>query len=127
MNQDKMIKYYNKEEIKKLLKANEKLIYIDTGNEEVVGRYIDLPDIILDINKKLGLTNLKIYDYQNVSLVPIVTTYGYYLDKCKSKVRTDIIERLTSLQLDEEEIKDYKLIDEEMLEDVKRELFEMER
>ena len=70
---------------------------------------------------------MKIYDYQNVSLVPIVTTYGYYLDKCNSKVRTDIIERLTSLQLDEEEIKDYKLIDEEMLEDVKRKLFEMER
>lgn len=43
-------------------------------------------------------------------------------------VRSDIIDRLTSLQLGEDKVKDYKVINEDMLDDVLEELDdEMER
>ena len=43
-------------------------------------------------------------------------------------VREDIIDRLVKLQQEEESIKDYKVIDEDMLEDVRNSLDnEMER
>ena len=109
------------EEIKQLLNSNERLVYIDDGMEEIVARYEDLPDIIVDINEKMGHTeNLKVYNYGDmISLNPILTTIGYFLDKCDPNVRKDIIDRLVGLQQGEIEVKDYKVIDEDMLDDVK--------
>ena len=54
---------------------------------------------------------------------------GYFLDKCDPNVRADIIDRLIGLQQWEIEIKDYKVIDEDMLDDVRiaMEQEEMER
>ena len=64
MNENQgLLKQYNEEEIKKLLKSNEKLVYIDNGSEEIVARYEDLPDVIVDINDKLGSTDLKVYSF----------------------------------------------------------------
>lgn len=121
---DNLFNFYDKEEIKKLLKDKIKLVYIDNGSEEVVARYEDLPDIIVDINEKLGHNeNLTVYDLDTLFLnKPILTTFGYYLDKCDSNVRKDIIDRLTGLQFGEFKIKDYKMIDEDMLNDVKIEM-----
>lgn len=132
MNKEQgILNQYNEEEIKQLLNSNEKLVYIDNGSEEFVARYEDLPDIIVDVNEKLGHTeNLKVYRYDDVlNLNPIITTIGYFLDKCDQEVRKDIIDRLTGLQLGEIEVKDYKVIDEDMLNDVKiaMEQEEMER
>ena len=53
MNQP-LLKQYNEKDIVELLKNNVHLVYVDTGSEEVVARYEDLPDIIVDINDKLG-------------------------------------------------------------------------
>ena len=128
MNQP-LLKQYNEKDIVQLLKNNVHLVYVDTGSEEVVARYEDLPDIIVDINDKLGyVVDLKVYDYQNPSSNPILTTFGPFLNKCDPKVREDIIDRLVKLQQEEESIKDYKVIDEDMLEDVRNSLDnEMER
>ena len=50
------------------------------------------------------------------------------LDKCDPDVRKDIIDRLVDLQTGVEKVKDYKVIDEDMLDDVMNELDEeMER
>lgn len=116
-----ILKQYNKEEIRKLLNDKVKLVYIDNGSEEIVARYEDLPDIIVDINKKLGHTeDLKVYDFDNPMIDnPLLTTIGYFLDKCNPNVRNDIIDRLTGLQRGEIEIKNYKVIDEDMLDDVR--------
>ena len=125
-----ILNQYNKEEIKQLLQSNERLVYIDNGSEEFVARYEDLPDIIVDVNEKLGHTeNLKVYDFENPDMEkPILTTIGYFLDKCDSDVNKDIFERLVALQTDKEHVKDYKVIDEDMLDDVMNELDEeMER
>ncbi len=125
-----ILNQYNKEEIKQLLQSNERLVYIDNGSEEFVARYEDLPDIIVDVNEKLGHTeNLKVYDFENPDMEkPILTTIGYFLDKCDPDVNKDIFERLVALQTDKEHVKDYKVIDEDMLDDVMNELDEeMER
>lgn len=116
-----ILNQYNEEEIRKLINDNEKLVYIDNGSEEFVARYDDLPDIIVDVNEKLGHTeNLKVYNYDDMlGLNPILTTIGYFLDKCDPNVRKDIIDRLSSLQQGEIEVKEYKIIDEDMLDDVK--------
>ena len=132
MNENQgILKMYNEEEIKQLLNSKERLVYIDDGSEEFVARYEDLPDIIVDVNEKLGHTeNLKVYDFDNLLFdKPILTTIGYFLDKCDPKVREDIIDRLINLQTGVEEIKDYKVIDEDMLDDVRTamEQEEMER
>jgi hypothetical protein len=119
MNENQpLLKQYNEEEIKQLLNDKVKMVYVDTGSEEIVARYDDLPDVIVDINDKLGTTDLKVYDFQNPSTTPMLTTFGPFLNKCDPKVREDIIDRLVKLQLGEEEIKEYKVIDEDMLDDV---------
>lgn len=124
-----ILNQYNEEEIRQLVSDNEKLVYIDNGSEEFVARYKDLPDVIVDVNEKLGHTeNLKVYD-DIFSDTPILTTIGYFLDKCDPNVRKDIIDRLSGLQQGEIEISDYKVIDKDMLTDVKiaMEQEEMER
>lgn len=129
MNENQpLLKPYNKEEIKELLNSNVKLVYVDTGLEEIVARYEDLPDVIVDINDKLGITDLSVYEYGVDSMTPILTTFGPFLNKCNPNVRSDIIDRLTSLQLGEDKVKDYKAINEDMLDDILKELNdEMER
>lgn len=128
MNQNQ-IKMYNEEEVKEILQSDERLIYVDNGSEEVVIKYEDLADIIVDINDKFGSTDLKVYDYKEPDMDnPLLTTFGPYLNKCDPNVRKDIIDRLIDLQTGNEDIKDYKVIDEDMLDDVLRELDdEMER
>ena len=130
MNQG-ILKQYDLKETINLLKGKEKLVYIDNGTEEFVARYKDLPHIIVDVNQKLGHTqNLKVYDFKNPEWDnPLLTTIGYFLDKCRANVRKDIFSELVDLQLGELEVRDYKIIDEDTLEDARNimELDEMER
>lgn len=114
--------FYNQEEIEKLIKKQEKLVYVDDGNDEVIVRVEDLPDFIVDINDKTHQrSNLKIYDFHNPSMTPIATTAGFFLDRCKPELRKEIIESLVNLQLGGK-IKKYKIIDEDMLKDVREKL-----
>ena len=112
--------FYSKEEIKELLK-NEKLVYADDGINEVVIRYKDIPDFIVDYNNKNGMTDLKFYAFDGYTMNPIITTLGYFLNRCDPKVREDIIDRLVDLQTGDK-IKNYKIIDEYDLEEVRNEL-----
>ena len=110
------------EEVMKILKDKEKLLYVDDGCDEVVIKFEDLPDVIVDINTKSGMTDLKIYDYQNPSMTPLATTMGIFLDKCNPDLREKIIDRLVKLQQGEIEVKDYKMIDEYILEEARDKL-----
>ena len=118
MENQAILNQYNEEEIKQLLNSDEKLVYIDNGSEEFVTKYEDLPDIIVDINDKIGSTNLTVMEFDNPSKI-LLTTFGPFLNKCDSDVRKDIIDRLNKLQQGIEEVKDYKVIDEDMLDDVR--------
>ena len=104
------------------------MVRVDTGLEEFIIRYKDLPDVIVDLYNKFGF-NLKVYDYKMLSMDPILTTFGYFLNKCDGNVRKDIIDRLVKLQNDELKIKQYKIIDVDMLDNVRSliEQNEMER
>ena len=112
-----VLDYYSEEEIESILKSGERLVFVDDGYDEFVLKYSDLPDCIVDINLRYGSKNFKIIDYK--SLETIATTYGYYLNKCDPKVRDDIVGRLQQLQLGEIETKPYKIIVEDMLDEVK--------
>ena len=118
----KEIKYFNKNEIKNILLNCEKLVYVDNGIDEVVVKYNDLPDFIVDMSRSMGNNcTLKVYKYPAESMTPILTTIGEFLDKCDPDVRKDIIERLVAVQTTEN-TKDYKIINEDDLEQVKNDL-----
>ena len=109
-------KFYEIDEIIKLLQSKERLVYVDDGIEEAVIRYKDLPDFIVDYNEKCGLKDIKVYDYENPNMdKPLLDTFGVFLNKCEPKVREDIIYRLVMLQRGEINVKDYKIIDEDTL------------
>lgn len=122
MNENNNINFYTKEEIKKLIDEREieRLVFIDDGIDEVIGRFKDLPDIIVDLNRKFGSRDLKIYNFIDPENEPIITTFGMYLNKISPLDRQAIIERLNKLQQFEEDINDYKLINIEDLLEVSR-------
>ena len=109
-------KFYEVDEIIKLLKSKERLVYVDDGIEEAVIKYKDLPDFIVDYNEKCGSKDIMVYDFENPNMdKPLLDTFGVFLNRCDPKVREDIIERLVLLQTGEIEVKDYKIIDEDSL------------
>lgn len=116
-NDNNEINFYTPDEIKKVIKNryNERLVFINDGTDEVIGRFIDLPDIIVDLNRKFGSKDLKIYNFVEPEDEPIITTYGMFLNKISPEDREQIIDRLNKLQQCKEEINDYKVIDIEDL------------
>ena len=117
MKNNESLNLYTKEEIKELLKMEERLVFVDDGIDEVIAKFIDLPDVIVDICRRFGYRNFKIYNFIEPTEEPIITTNGVYLDKCSPEDRQALIGRLVALQQYEEEIKDYKVISEEDLAD----------
>ncbi len=115
-------KYYDTNEIKKILKSRERLVYVDDGMDELVIRYKDIPDFIVDVNERLIMSDLKIFDFHNPTLTPLLTTCGEFLNKCDPKVREDIIDRLVKLQTGEEKCQKYKVMDEYTLDMAKEEM-----
>lgn len=98
------------DEIAEIYYSDEKKVFVDTGIDEFVALYKDVPDIIVDFNRKLGSVDLKIFDFETAE--EIITTFGHFLHKANPDVREDIIERLVRLQNNVEEIHDYMVIDE---------------
>ena len=115
MKNNESLNLYTREEIKKLLNMEERLVFVDDGIDEVIARFIDLADVIVDICRRFGYRNFKIYNFIEPTEEPIITTNGVYLDKCSPEDRQALIGRLVALQQYEEEIKNYKVISEEDL------------
>lgn len=117
----KMIEIYNKKQTEKFIKSKEKYVYVDDGTTEVIIPRKDIPDFIVYVNREIGMVDLKIYDFENVSSL-IITTMGEYLDRCDSNVRQEIIDRLVKLQMGDEQYKKVKAFDEDIWQQVKDEL-----
>ena len=111
MKNSEEIQCYTQDEIKELLDKKERLVFVKTRDEEVIARYEDIPDVIIDFFNKFVYTDMEIYDFETTE--KILTTFGPFLHKCNPKVRADIIGRLEKLQKHEIEVKDYKIISEE--------------
>ena len=119
MNDIIEIKFYTEDEIEKLINEIEveRLVFIDDGIDEVIGRFRDLPDIIVDLNRKFGSKDLKIRNFIEPEEEPIIETFGMFLHKISPDDRVQIIDRLNQLQQNEIDVADYKLIDiEDLLE-----------
>ena len=115
-------KFYSDEEIRKIIKSKEKLYFADDGIDEVIIKAKDIPDFIVDVNIKCGSTDFKFYRVGNDVYEPEITTIGMFLDKIKPEIREKIINRLVKLQTGEIEPKDYKLIDEDQFEDIRKKM-----
>ena len=117
MNDNREIKFYSNEEIEKLINEiqTERLVFIDDGIDEVIGRFKDLPNIIVDLNRKFGSKDLKIRNFIEPEEEPIIETFGMFLHKISPEDRAEIIEDLNKLQQYDKEISDYKLINMEDL------------
>ena len=111
--------FYNEDEIRKIIKSKEDLYYMDNGFDEVIVRFKDIPDAIMDVNMKLGSSDLKFYKVGGYFDGPVIKTMGIYLDKIKPELREKMIDRLVQLQTGEKDIKKYKLIDEDQYDIVK--------
>lgn len=119
---EKEFQFYTKGEVKNILLSGEKLVYADNGIDEVVVKYNDLPDFIVDMAVNMGHNcEIKVYKYPAESMTPILTTKGWFLDRCDPDVRADIIDRLVAVQTDVD-TKSYKIINEYDLELAKEEL-----
>ena len=57
-------RYATYDEISKMYFSEKDLAFIDYGDEEIVGYCSDLPDIIVDINRKLGTRDIKVYSFE---------------------------------------------------------------
>lgn len=109
---EKAIQFCTQDEIADLINGDNRLVYIDDGYFETIGKYEDLPDIIVDLSLNFGVNKLNVYDYDKGNSELLLSTFGPFLNKCNSQVRKDIIERLEKLQKGTIKIKEYKLIDE---------------
>lgn len=116
MKENKAVfEFYTVDEFSDIWSNEDRLVFIDTESDELVAKYEDIPDIIVDINKKLGSTDISIIDFNTGD--KLLNTIGIFLDKCKTEVREDIINRLVKLQLFDIEPKKYKLLTEDILEE----------
>ena len=52
MKNSEEIQCYTQDEIKELLDKKERLVFVKTSDEEVIARYEDIPDVIIDFFNK---------------------------------------------------------------------------
>ena len=118
------VRFYSEDEIKKLIKTNEELYYVDDGVDEAIIRFEDIPDFIVDYNRNLEVRDLKFYRVWKDVYEPDITTYGEFLNTIKEDLRERMIDRLVALQTNEASIKKYKIIDEDLYSKVEANLEE---
>lgn len=116
------VEFYTEEEIKELIRTKAELYYVDDGIDETIIKLEDIPDFIVDYNRNLEMRDLKFFSVNKDNYEPDIITYGEFLNKIDPLIREKIIDRLIALQTNELEIKEYKIIDEEVYSKVRHEL-----
>lgn len=117
--EDPKLEFYSEEEIEKIIRNKEVLYFADDGIDEVIVREEDIADFIMLVNKIEDYSaNLKFYRKGSENFEPVLTTMGHYLDKAEPMLRDKIIDRLVALQTGESEVKEFKVIVEDMYEKV---------
>lgn len=115
-------KFYTEDEIKDLIKNKAELYYVDDGMEEAIIKFDDIPDFIVDYNRNLQMRDLKFFKVDKDVYEPDITTIGEFLNRINPDLRERMIDRLVALQRNEIEIKDYKIIDENLYEEVEEKI-----
>ncbi len=120
----KNYKKYTKEEMTEICK-NKGCYFVRTSNGD--NFYIakdDLEDFIIKETSRCE-HDVRIFVYTPVSNEPILTTFGWFLDKINPKLREEIIERLVRLQCMVEEPREVKIFDEKTFENMLKEDMEL--
>lgn len=113
-NDEFNLKFYSEDEIRDLIKSKTELYYVDDGVDEAIIRLEDIPDFIVEYNRKLAIRDLKFMKVGKEVYEHDLTTYGEFLNKANPELREKIINRLVALQKSEIEPKRFKIIDEEI-------------
>jgi len=111
-------RFYTEDEIKEIINAKEELYFMDNGIEEVIIRLEDIPDAIVDINRNIGRTDLSFYKLDSLVYEPELITLGENVHKITLPLNERIVDRLVFLQTGECSIKHYKLINEDLFEEI---------
>lgn len=106
------LEFYSKEETRRILERDKNLYFADDGMDEVIIKFKDIPDFIVDVNRRIGSRDLKFYKVGKTEYGPQITTIGIFLDRIRLDLRRKLINRLMKLQLNEIQPKKYKVIDE---------------
>ncbi len=115
------LEFYNKNEIREIIRNKEPYVFVDDGMTEVIIKKQDIADYIVYINRESGSTDLEVIDPQRDHEITI-STCGEFLNRCVPEAREEMIERLIKLQNNEEEYRKVKTADESMWEDIENEL-----
>ena len=116
------VRFYTEDEIRELIKSNAELFYVDDGVDEAIIKFEDIPDFIVDYNRNLEIRDLKFYKVGKDVYEPDIVTIGEFLDKIKPDLRERMIDRLVALQTNESEIRKYKIIDEDVYNNVEEKI-----
>lgn len=111
-------KFYTEDEIRDLINNKAELFYVDDGVDEAIIRFEDIPDFIVDYNRNLEIRDLKFFKVGKDVYEPDITTIGEFLNRIKPDLRERMIDRLVALQTNEAEIRDYKIIDEDVYSEI---------
>lgn len=114
--------FCNEKEIRNLIKSKTELFYADDGMTEVIVRFEDIPDFIVDYNKNFGSTDLKFFKVGKDVYEPDITTSGMFLDRIKPELRERMIDRLVALQRNEIKTNKIKIVDEDMHEEIEEKM-----
>ena len=107
-------KKYTKEEMIDIAKSKG-FYFVETSNDDYFEiAKDDLADFIIQETERCG-HNVEISVYTPYKEdEPVLTTYGWFLNKIKPKLREEIIDRLVELQTGEKEPNDVKVFDNEI-------------
>lgn len=114
--------FYSEEEIKRLIKSKAELYYVDDGVDEAIIKFEDIPDFIVEYNRKFDVRDLKFFKVGKCSYEPDITTYGEYLNSINSELREKLIDRLVALQKNEIEPKKIRIIDEDFFKHIENKI-----
>ena len=122
----KKIKYefYTKEEMADIGK-NTGFFFVETSNgDDFIISKNDLADFIVQETIRCNQSvNMEVYVPNADIDEPILTTYGWYLNKVNPVLRSEIIDRLVKLQTNKAVPRDVKIFDNEIFSEMNIEEF----
>ena len=121
-NNSNELQFYNEAEIRNIITNKDELYVVDDEIAEVIIKFEDIPDFIVDANRKNDVVNLNFYKIGGNPYQPDIATKGEFIKKINPKIRENISDRLIKLQTGKIQLKEYKLIDERKFIKVKRKM-----
>lgn len=105
------IRFYDYNDVVDLVKNKHKLIVVCSDNLELMVKYEDLADFIIDYNYNVCNRKIECYDYFDTMYQPFLITYGDDIDYCVDSMKDDFNQRLEKAKKEKDKDMNYKVID----------------